>query len=114
MKLMILSFALGLLTTSALAKLPAPPPKPPDVIEADKVKAADAAKKEAELNAKYMDKAAASWSAKARADGKEFKPLIGPGVPPPAPTAAAPPVAAAPAAAAPPVAAAPTATPAKK
>ena len=105
MKLMILSFALGLLTTSALAKLPAPPPKPPDVIEADKVKAADAAKKEAELNAKYMDKAAASWSAKARADGKEFKPLIGPGVPPPA-SAAAPPVAAAPTA--------PTATPAKK
>lgn len=108
MKQLIASLALGLLATGALAKLPAPPPKPPEAVEADKVKAADAAKKEAELNAKYMDKAAASWSAKAKADGKEFKPLIGPGVPPPAP-AAAPQVAAVPAAAA-----APTATPAKK
>ena len=108
MKQLIVSLVLGLLATSALAKLPAPPPKPPEAIEADKLKAADAAKKEAELNAKYMDKAAASWTAKAKADGKEFKPLIGPGVPPPAP-AAAPQVAAVPAAAA-----APTATPAKK
>lgn len=107
MKQLIVSVALGLLATGAMAKLPPPPPKPPEVVEADKVKAADAAKKEAELNAKYMDKAAASWSSKAKADGKEFKPLIGPGVPPAA-AAAAPAVAAAPAAPA------PTATPAKK
>ena len=64
------------------------------MVEADKAKAAEAAKKDAELNAKYMDKAAASWAAKAKAEGKEFKPQLGEGVPPP-PPAAAPAVAAA-------------------
>ena len=108
MKQLIVSLALGLLATGALAKLPAPPPKPPEAVEAEKVKATEAAKKEAELNAKYMDKAAANWSAKAKAEGKEFKPMIGPGVPSPPAAAAAPAVAVAPAATA------PTATAAKK
>ena len=47
------------------------------------------------LQAKYEDKAAAAFAAKAKADGKEFKPQMGPGVPGAAPAAPAPVVVAA-------------------
>ena len=94
MKRMITGCILAIAATGVWAKLPPAPPKPPEVLEAEKAKAADAAKKDAELNAKYMDKAVASWAAKARADGKEFKPQLGEGVPPP-PAPAAPAMAAA-------------------
>jgi len=65
----------------ALAKLPPPPPPDPAKAEEAKQKAADAAKKDAELMAKYTDLAVANYAAKAKAEGKEFKPQMGPGVP---------------------------------
>jgi hypothetical protein len=89
----------------ALAKLPPAPPVDPAKAEEAKQKAADAAKKEAELLAKYMDLAVANYAAKAKSEGKEFKPLLGPGVPG-APVAAVP--------AAPAAAAKPGTAPAKK
>ena len=104
MKRMISGCVLAIAATGVWAKLPPAPPKPPDVVEAEKVKAAEAAKKDAELNARYMDKAAASWAAKAKAEGKEFKPQLGEGVPPaPAPVAPAVATAASPAQAGAPV-----------
>jgi len=98
---LVLVFATGL----AVAKLPPAPPVDPAKAEEAKQKAADTAKKEAELLSKYMDLAAANYAAKAKSDGKEFKPQLGPGVPG-APVAAAP--------AAPGAVAKPGAAPAKK
>ncbi|MBL8385516.1 MAG: hypothetical protein JNM90_20700 [Burkholderiales bacterium] len=104
MKSVIAAVALGLLGGSAWAKLPPPPPKAPEVVEAEKAKEAEARKKGAELQAKYEDRAVASYAAKAKAEGKEFKPQLGAGVQPPpppaAPVAAAAPTAPAPAKAA--------------
>lgn len=86
----------GLITGSALAKLPPPAPVDPAKAEEAKQKAADAAKAGALLQAKYEDKAAANYATKAKAAGKPFNPQMGPGLPPPPP---APVVAAAPSAA---------------
>ena len=84
--------------TPAWAKLPPPPLVDPAKAEEAKQKAAEAAKKGAELQARYEDRAAAAFAAKAKAEGREFKPQLGAGIqPPPAPAAAAP-TAAAPAA----------------
>lgn len=108
----VATLAAALIGGSALAKLPAPPPVDPAKAEEGKKKASDAAKAGALLQAKYEDKAAANYAAKAKAEGKPFNPKLGPGVPPPpAPAAApAPAIAIAAAAASP---AAPAATPKK-
>ena len=106
----VATLAAALIGGSALAKLPAPPPVDPAKAEEAKQKAADAAKAGALLQAKYEDKAAANYAAKAKAEGKPFNPKLGPGVPPP-PAAAVAPTAPAPATAA--VAASPAATPKK-
>ena len=99
--------SLALLAGVACAKLPPPPPADPAKAEEAKQKAADTAKKEAELLAKYMDKAVVNYAAKAKSENKEFKPLLGAGIqPPPAPAAAPPPAGPAVAAAKPAVAAA--------
>ncbi len=76
-------FAAVLLAASglALAKLPPPPPVDPAKAEEAKQKEAEAKAKGAELQAKYEDKAVAAFAAKAKTEGKEFKPLMGPGVP---------------------------------
>ena len=113
-KFTLAAAAFVLLSTGAFAKLPPAPPADPAKAEEAKQKAADAAKAGALLQAKYEDKAAANYAAKARAGGKAFKPQMGAGVPPPPAPAAAP---AAPAvAAAAPAAAKPAApaAPAKK
>ena len=108
MKIVFVALAMAVMAAHSFAKLPPPPPKAPEVVEAEKVKAADARAKGAELQAKYEDKAVANYAAKARAEGKEFKPQLVGGVQPPvapmpvAPVAAAP-VGAKPAAAPPPV-----------
>ena len=82
-----------LICASAFAKLPPAPPADPAKAEEAKQKAADAAKAGALQQAKYEDKAVANYAAKARADGKTFKPQLGPGVPPPpGPVVAATPV----------------------
>lgn len=92
-----ITLVLGLCAASVFAKLPAPPPKAPEVVEAEKAKAAEAAKKGAELQAKYEDRAVANHAAKAKAEGKPFNPLMAPGLPsaPAAVPAAAPATAAA-------------------
>lgn len=105
MKNISIALAATLLAATAFAKLPPAPPVDPAKAEEAKQKAAEAAKKGAELQAKYEDKAVNNYAAKAKAEGKTFKPLMGPGVPPP-PAPAAPPAAATPAAA-PAIAAAP-------
>ena len=79
----VATLAAALIGGSALAKLPAPPPVDPAKAEEAKQKAADAAKAGALLQAKYEDKAAANYAAKAKAEGKPFNPKLGPGVPPP-------------------------------
>lgn len=82
--------SLALLTGMACAKLPPPPPADPAKAEEAKQKAAETAKKDAELLVKYMDKAVMNYAAKAKSENKEFKPQLGPGSPaPPAPVAAA-------------------------
>lgn len=101
--------AAALIGSAAFAKLPAPPPVDPAKAEEAKQKAAEAAKAGAVLQAKYEDKAAANYAAKAKAAGTPFNPKLGPGVPPPpapaapaaAPTPATAAVVASPAAAAP-------------
>jgi hypothetical protein len=95
-------FGLALLAGLACAKLPPPPPADPAKAEEAKQKAAEAAKKDAELLVKYMDKAAMNYAAKAKSENKEFKPQLGPGIPPPPAPAAGAPAAAPAAAAAPP------------
>ena len=106
-----LGIAFSLVTAGAVAKLPPAPPVDPAKAEEAKQKAADAAKAGALLQAKYEDKAAANYASKAKADGKAFKPQLGPGVPPPPAPAAAPATAAStPAAAAPAATAKPAAT----
>lgn len=95
-------FGLALLAGVVCAKLPPPPPADPAKAEEAKQKAAETAKKESELLVKYMDKAATNYAAKAKAENKEFKPQLGPGIPAPPAPAAAPPAAAPAAAAAPP------------
>jgi hypothetical protein len=102
MKTVALALACVLFAPLAIAKLPPPPPVDPVKAEEAKQKAAEAAKKGAELQAKYEDKAAENYANKLRASGKEFKPQLGPGLPtPPAPAAPVPTVAAAPTATAP-------------
>ncbi len=110
---LVSTLAAGLIAGSAFAKLPPPPPVDPAKAEEAKQKAADAAKAGAVLQAKYEDKAAANYAAKAKAAGKPYNPQMGPGLPPqPAPVVAAaaapasPPAPAAGAAASPPAAAA--------
>lgn len=86
---LVSTLAAGLIAGSAFAKLP-PPPVDPAKAEEAKQKAADAAKAGAVLQAKYEDKAAANYAAKAKAAGKPFNPQMGPGLPPqPAPVVAA-------------------------
>ena len=89
----VLGLAFASVAGTAMAKLPPPPPVDPAKAEEAKQKAAEAAKKDAELLAKYTDLAVANYAAKAKSEGKEFKPLLGPGVP--GAPAAAPAVAAA-------------------
>ena len=105
MKSLAYLIAGALAAGTAMAKLPPAPPVDPAKAEEAKTKAAEAAKKGAELQAKYEDKAVASYATKAKVEGKTFKPQMAPGVPPPP--------AAAPAAPAPVVAAAPTSAVAK-
>jgi hypothetical protein len=96
MKAMICHASIGMALATCLgtasAKLPPPPPADPAKAEEAKQKAADAARKESELLVKYMDKAAVNYAARAKSEGKEFKPQLGPGAPttPPAPAGAAP------------------------
>ncbi len=66
------------------------------------------------LQAKYEDKAVTNYTAKAKAEGKAFKPQMGPGVPTPPVPAVAPAAASVAAAAAGAKPAATAATPAKK
>lgn len=104
MKTRFAAVVIAIFAAQAWAKLPPPPPLDPAKAEEAKVKDAEAKLKAAELQAKYEDKAVASYAAKAQAAGKEFKPQLGNGIQPPPPAAAAPPVAAvAPVAAAAPV-----------
>ena len=122
MKTRFAAVVIAIFAAHAWAKLPTPPPLDPAKAEEAKVKDAEAKVKDAEaklkaaeLQAKYEDKAVASYAAKAQAAGKEFKPQLGNGIQPPPPAAAAPlaaaaaPVAATPAPAAAPKAAPPTA-----
>ena len=102
MKIRLVGLAMAVMAAQSFAKLPPPPPKAPEVLEAEKAKASADKAKGAELQAKYEDKAVANYAAKAKADGKEFKPQLGGGVQPPAAPAA--PVAVAPAVAKPAVA----------
>ncbi len=96
MKARIAAVVIAAFAAHASAKLPAPPPVDPAKAEEAKVKDAAAKQKAAELQAKYEDKAAANFAARAKAEGKEFKPVLGAGVqppPPPPPVAAAAPAA---------------------
>jgi len=113
----VLGLALAAMMAGVAAKLPPPPPVDPAKAEEAKQKAAEASKKDAELLAKYMDVAALNYAAKAKSEGKEFKPQLGPGVPPaPAPVAAPPPTGPAAAVAPPPTVSsvAPAVAPAQK
>ena len=89
MKAVVLLMGCALAAGTALAKLPPPPPVDPVKAEAVKQKAIEDGKAAALLQAKYEDKAVASYAAKAKAEGKTFKPMLGPGVPPPPAPAAA-------------------------
>lgn len=74
---LMLAFALAVLAGPAVAKLPAPPPLNDEQkakAEEAKLKAAEAAKRESELLAKWQDIAAQKYAAKLKAEGKEFKP----------------------------------------
>lgn len=63
-------------TSPVLAKLPVAAPTPESIAKADeaKAKAAESAKKESDLLAKYQDDVAGKYAAKLRSEGKEFKP----------------------------------------
>jgi hypothetical protein len=101
MKARIIAICVALGGTQAWAKLPPPPPPDPVKVEEAKAKEAEAKVKAAELQAKYEDRAVANHAAKAKAEGREFKPALGAGVQPPplfpAPAPAAATVAATPA-----------------
>ena len=102
MKTRIAAVVIAVFAAHASAKLPPPPPVDPLKAEEAKVKDAAAKQKAAELQAKYEDKAAANYAAKAKAESKEFKPALGAGIqppPPPPPVAAAAPATPAPVAA---------------
>ena len=101
MKTRIAAVVIAVFAAHASAKLPPPPPVDPLKAEEAKVKDAVAKQKAAELQAKYEDKAAANYAAKAKAESKEFKPVLGAGIqpPPPPPVAAAAPATPAPVAA---------------
>jgi len=91
MKSLLMASVLLAASGLAVAKLPPAPPVDPAKAEEAKQKEAEAKAKAAELQAKYEDKAVTAFAAKAKAEGKEFKPSVGPGVPgapPPAPAAA--------------------------
>jgi hypothetical protein len=64
------------INSSVLAKLPVATPTPESIAKADeaKAKAAETAKKESDLLAKYQDDVAGKYAAKLRSEGKEFKP----------------------------------------
>ncbi len=94
-----LGFMAAVAVTSVQAKLPVPAVTPESTAKAEeaKVKAADAAKLANDQLATSQDKVAAHWGAKARAQGKEFKPTpIAAPATAPAPVAAAAPAAIAP------------------
>ena len=76
MKSLVYLIAGALAAGTALAKLPPAPPVDPAKAEEAKQKAAEAAKKGVELQAKYEDKAVANYAAKAKAEGKAFKPAL--------------------------------------
>ena len=100
MKARIAAVVFAVFAAQASAKLPPPPPVDPVKAEEAKQKDAAAKQKGAELQAKYEDKAVANYAAKAKVEGKEFKPVLGSGIQPAAPpVAAAAPVTPAPAAA---------------
>ena len=98
MKARIAAVVFAVFAAQASAKLP-PPPVDPAKAEEAKQKDAAAKQKGAELQAKYEDKAVANYAAKAKVEGKEFKPVLGSGIQPAPPVAAAAPVTPAPAAA---------------
>lgn len=56
------------------AKLPPPTPEAQAKSEEAKAKAAEASRKEAELLARYQDRAVANWAANAKARGVPFDP----------------------------------------
>ena len=99
MKARIAAVVFAVFAAQASAKLPPPPPVDPVKAEEAKQKDAAAKQKGAELQAKYEDKAVANYAAKAKVAGKEFKPVLGSGIQPAPPVAAAAPVTPAPAAA---------------
>lgn len=99
MKARIAAVVFAVFAAQASAKLPPPPPVDPAKAEEAKQKDAAAKQKGAELQAKYEDKAVANYAAKAKVEGKEFKPVLGSGIQPAPPVAAAAPVTPAPAAA---------------
>jgi hypothetical protein len=69
-----LGLCFGLVSAPIQAKLPAPSAEAKVKAEEAKAKAAETAKVEAELLAKYQDGVASKYAAKLKADGKEFKP----------------------------------------
>ena len=83
MKSVVYLIAAALAAGTAFAKLPPAAPADPAKAEEVKQKAAEAAKKGAELQARYEDKAVANHAAKAKVEGKAVKAQMGPGVPPP-------------------------------
>lgn len=96
MKALLYLIAGAMVAGTAFAKLPPAPPVDPAKAEEAKQKAAETKKKGDELQAKYEDKAVSNYAAKAKAEGKAFKPSLGAGVPPaPTPAPAAAPVSAA-------------------
>jgi hypothetical protein len=80
-----LSLCLGLIAAPIQAKLPPPSAEAKVKAEEAKAKAAETAKVEAELLAKYQDGVASKYAVKLKAEGKEFKPTP---IPAPAPVAA--------------------------
>jgi hypothetical protein len=80
-----LGLCFGLVSAPIQAKLPAPSAEAKVKAEEAKAKAAETAKVEAELLAKYQDGVASKYAIKLKAEGKEFKPTA---IPAPAPVAA--------------------------
>jgi hypothetical protein len=80
-------FSLALIGAPIQAKLPAPSAEAKVKADEAKAKAAETAKVEAELLAKYQDTVASKYAVKLKAEGKEFKPTV---IPAPAPAVAVP------------------------
>jgi hypothetical protein len=83
-----LGLSLSLMAGQIQAKLPALSAEAKVKAEEAKAKAAETAKVEAELLAKYQDSVASKYAGKLKAEGKEFKPTAIPAPVAPAPAAA--------------------------